>query len=150
MGLICHLVEELFKDIAVHRKNRYPFQRIASSWGPHLMTWLNRGKRCGSGFLRSGGISSPRSPSIEVQSMNHSSLGRVEVFLRSALAVSKRTWASPVNGGDGKVWRRTIEKPLWKFEKQEFLILKFPMQPSHRIGWFSVYSFINLWASFCF
>lgn len=150
MGLICHPVEELFKDIALHRKNRYPFRYIASSWGPHVTTWLDRGKRCGSGFLRSGGLSSRRSPSIEVQSVNHSSLGGVEVFLRSALAVCKRTWASPVNGGDGKVLRRTVEKPLGKFEKQEFLILKFPMWLSHRIGWFSVYSFINMWASFCF
>ena len=150
MGLIGHLVEELFKDIAIHRKNRYPFQHIASSCSPYLMTWLDRGKRCESGFLRSRGLSSPRSPSIEVQSMNHSSLGGVEVFLWSTLAVCKRTWASPVNGGDGKVWRWTVEKPLGKFEKQEFLILKFPMRLSHRIGWFSVCGFINMWASFCF
>jgi hypothetical protein len=30
------------------------------------------------------------------------------------------------------------------------LILKFPDRLSHRIGWFSVWAFINMWASFCF
>ena len=119
-------------------RNRYRFRRIAASCGPHLTMGLGRGKRCGSAVLRSGGLSSHRSPSIEGGSANHASLGRVEVFLRSTISVAKKTWCSPVNGGDGEVSSRTVEKPLGKSEKQEFWMLESSKQPLHIIVWFSV------------
>ena len=119
-------------------RNHYRFRRIAASRGTHLTTALGRGKRCGSVLLRSGGLSSHRSPSIEGGSANHSSLGRVEVFLRSAISVVKKTWSSPVNGGNGEVSSRTVEKPLGKSEKREFWMPESSKQPLHIIVWVSV------------
>jgi hypothetical protein len=122
----------------VQVRNHYRFQRIAASRGTHLMTALGRGKRCRSAVLRSRGLSSHRSPSIEGGSANHASLGRVEVFLRSTISIVKKTWSSPVNGGDGEVSSRTVEKPLRKSEKQEFWMPESSIQPLHIIVWFSV------------
>ena len=119
-------------------RNWCRFRRIPASCSAHLTMALGRGKRCGSAVLRSGGLSSHRSPSIEGGSANHASLGRVEVFLRSAISVVKKTWSSPVNGGDGEVSSRTVEKPLGKSEKPEFWMLETSKQPIHRIIWFSV------------
>jgi len=122
----------------VQVRNRYRFQRIAGSCSAHLTMALGRGKRCGSAVLRSGGLSSHRSPSIEGGSANHTSLGRVEVFLRSTISVAKKTWSSPVNGGDGEVSSRTVEKPLGKSEKQEFWMPESSKQALHKMVWFSV------------
>ena len=118
--------------------NRYRFRRIAASCSTHLTMVLGRGKRCGSVVLRSGGLSSHRSPSSEGGSTNHASLGRVEVFLRSAISVVKKTWSSPVNGGYGEVSSRTVEKPLRKSEKREFWMAESSKQALHRMVWFSV------------
>ena len=95
---------------------------------------LERGKRCESGFLRSGGLSARCSTSSEGQSVNYSLCEGVEVFLCNTLSVFKLTFASPINGGDGEVWRRIVETPLGKFENQGFLILQLAAGLYHRIG----------------
>jgi hypothetical protein len=148
ISFIYQVVEELFLDRACVGKNCYCFWRIASSRRPNLTMWWDRGKRCRFGFLRCGGVSLLRWPSIEGQSLNHTPLGRVEVFLCLALSTVKWTRRSPVNGGRGKVSRWTVEKPLGKFQKQEFWMPDSSKELLHRIVWFSVWSFLDLGATF--